>query len=114
MRTIVLAAAFAALTVSTAYADDIMATRYGNTTISRDAAGNESHLYYKADGTFTGKQGANSFSGTWKINGGTICLTATPAIPNTPNPACVPVAAHKVGDTWKAGPYTVSLVQGIQ
>ncbi len=27
---------------------------------------------------------------------------------------CVPVAAHKVGDTWSAGPYSVSLVAGEQ
>ena len=32
----------------------------------------------------------------------------------TPNPTCVPVSAHKVGDSWSAGPYTVSLVAGIQ
>jgi opacity protein-like surface antigen len=114
MRTMLLAAAFAALSVSAAYADDVMASRFGNTTITRDASGNESHIYYAADGTFTGKQGGTSFNGTWKINGGTICLTAATAIPNTPNPACVPVSAHKVGETWSAGPYSVSLVQGIQ
>lgn len=114
MRTVLIAAAFAAFSISAAYADDIMASRYGNTTISKDAAGNETHLYYAADGTFTGKQGGTAFKGSWKISGGTVCLTAMPAIPNTPNPACVPVAAHAVGETWKAGPYTVSLVKGIQ
>jgi hypothetical protein len=104
----------AALPAAAAADDGVLASRFGNTTITRDAAGNETHLYYRADGTFTGKQNGQSFSGTWKINGATICLTATPAIPNTPNPACAPVAAHKVGETWKAGPYTVSLVSGIQ
>src|SRR5277367_6669922 len=112
MRAILLGAAFAALTVGSAFAGDIMASRYGNTTITKDASGNESHLYYAADGTFTGKQGTAAFKGTWKIDGGTICLTAMPAIPNTPNPACAPVSAHAVGESWSAGPYTVSLVKG--
>lgn len=115
MRAILLGIGIAALAVSTATADDsVLASRFGNTTITKDAQGNETHIYYKADGTLSGKQGATSFSGTWKINGGTICLTTTPAVPNTPNPACVPVSAHKVGDTWTAGPFTVSLVAGIQ
>ena len=114
MRKIFLAAALLAVSTTLAFADDIMASRYGNTTISKDASGNETHLYYAADGTFTGKQGGTAFKGSWKISGGTVCLTATPAIPNTPNPACVPIAAHKVGETWMAGPYTVSLVAGIQ
>lgn len=114
MRAILLAAAFATAAVSLAHADDVMASRYGNTTITKDAAGNERHIYYAKDGTFTGKQGTQSFKGSWKIDGGTICLTSEPAIPNTPNPACAPVSAHAVGDTWQAGPYTVSIVAGVQ
>jgi len=114
MRTILLATAFA-FAVTAAIADDsVLASRFGNTTITKDANGTENRIYYAADHTFTGKQGANSFKGTWKIDGGTICLTADPAIPNTPNPACVPVSPHAVGDTWTAGPYTVSLVAGVQ
>jgi hypothetical protein len=114
MRAILLATAFA-IAATAAIADDgVLASRFGNTTITKDANGNENHIYYAADHTFTGKQGANAFKGTWKIDGGTICLTADPPIPNTPNPACVPVSDHKVGDTWTAGPYTVSLVAGVQ
>jgi len=114
MRAILLATAFA-IAATAAIADDgVLASRFGNTTITKDANGNETHIYYAADHTFTGKQGANAFKGTWKIDGGTICLTADPAIPNTPNPTCAPVSAHNVGDTWTAGPYTVSLVAGIQ
>ena len=94
--------------------DGVMATRFGNTTITKDASGMERRVYYKADGTFTGKQGAVSFGGTWKLNGGMICLTVSPAMPGMPNPACAPITAHKVGDTWTAGPYTISLVAGIQ
>jgi opacity protein-like surface antigen len=114
MRRFLIASALAALSISAAYADDVMASRYGNTTITKDASGNETHIYYAAGGTFTGTQGGTSFKGTWKVSGSTICLTAATPIPNTPNPACVPVSAHNVGDSWTAGPYTVSLVKGIQ
>jgi hypothetical protein len=114
MRRIFLAATMLALSTSLAFADDIMASRYGNTTITTDASGTQSKIHYNADGTFTGNQSGMDFKGTWKIDGGTICLTTNPALPNQPNPVCAPVSAHKVGDSWKAGPYTVTLVQGIQ
>jgi len=114
MRVILLGAVAFAFTTSVALAEDMMATRYGNTTITRTSDGVENHVYYNSDGTFTAKQGDATTQGTWAIKGGTICLTANPPIPNTPNPACAPLSAHQVGDTWTAGPYTVSLVAGIQ
>jgi hypothetical protein len=115
MRALILGAAIVIATASTALAgDEVLASRFGNTTISKAADGTENHIYYAADHTLTGKQGTTAFKGTWKIDGGTICLTFDPAVPNTPNPTCVPVSDHKVGDTWSAGPYTVSLVAGIQ
>lgn len=114
MRTVQLGFAMAMALSSAALADDVMATRFGNTTITKDASGTERHVYYNADGTFTGRQGSLTFGGTWKVDGGTICLTTSPAVPGLPNPTCAPVSAHKVGDTWTAGPYTVSLVSGIQ
>jgi YD repeat-containing protein len=113
MRSLLIAAAFA-LTATAAYADDVMASRYGNTTITTDASGVQTKLYYNADGTFTGKQGAFSFSGTWKLDGSTICLTFNPAPPGAPNPTCTPVSAHKIGETWNGGGRTITLVQGIQ
>ena len=115
MRAYALGAAMVIASVSAALAgDEVLASRFGNTTITKDAAGAEIHIYYAADHTLTGKQGTTAFKGTWKIDGGTICLTLDPALPNTPNPNCVPVSEHKVGDTWSAGPYTVSLVAGIK
>lgn len=114
MRSLLLATAFFVSSIVVAQAGDIMASRYGNTTITTDANGNSTHLYYKADGTFTGKQGDAAFKGTWKMDGANVCLTADTPIPNTPNPACAPASAHAVGDNWQAGPYKVSLVKGIQ
>lgn len=114
MRTVLLGVAVLAFSSSVALADDVMASRYGNTTVTTDASGVQSKLYYNADGTFTGKQADQSFNGTWKIDGGTICLTFAQPVPGAANPTCLPVAAHKVGDSWKAGDRTVSLMQGIQ
>jgi hypothetical protein len=114
MRKIFLTAAALAFSTTLALADDIMASRYGNTTISTDANGVQSKIYYAADGTFTGTQSGQNFKGTWKIDGANICLNVDPALPGTPNPTCVPVTAHKVGDTWGGGGRTMTLVQGIQ
>jgi hypothetical protein len=115
MRKIWIAAAALALSTSFAFADDIMATRYGNTTITTQPNGVQIKLYYNADGTFTGKQGDQGFNGTWKLDGaGNICLNFAQPIQGTPNPTCVPVSAHKVGDSWSGGGRTMTLVQGIQ
>lgn len=113
-RTTILLVAFIVSSAVPALADDVMASRYGNTTVTTDASGVQSKLYYVADGTFTGKQGNQSFNGTWKLDGGNICLSFAQPVPGAANPTCLPVAAHKVGDSWKAGDRTVSLVQGIQ
>jgi hypothetical protein len=115
MRAIVLGAALLlGASVPAMAGDEVLASRFGNTTITKDAQGNENHIYYAADHTFTGKQGANAFKGTWKIDGGTICLTTDQPVPGIANPTCAPVSEHKVGDTWSAGPFTVSLVAGIR
>lgn len=122
MRKIVLTslAAFALATSVAFAADDVMATRYGNTTVSTDAKGVETKVYYNADHTFTFKSGTQSGKGTWKIDGANICLTydAASAQPGVPNPLCLPVTARKVGDTWTTGEgdqkRTVKLVAGVQ
>ena len=116
MRSIILAAAFVAASVSCAYADDVMASRYGNTTIATDSKGVQTKIYYQADGTLTSKQGDMSFKGTWKVDAANkLCLTFSGGVPaGMTNPFCVTVAAHKVGDTWKAQDRTVTLVQGVR
>ena len=114
MRAVLLGAALAVAAIVPALAgDEVLASRFGNTTITK-ANGVENHVYYAADHTFNAKQGATSTKGTWKIDGSTICLTFATPVAGTPNPACAPVSDHKVGDSWSAGPYTVSLVAGIQ
>jgi opacity protein-like surface antigen len=116
MRMFLLAAALAALSASAAHAEDVMASRYGNTTITTDVSGLQAKIYYNADHTFTGKQGGADFKGTWKLNDAStqICLTYDSAPANTPNPLCAPITAHKVGDKWSAAGRDLTLVQGIQ
>jgi hypothetical protein len=122
MRAIFLAAVLV-LAAGVAFAeDDVMASRYGNTTDSVDSQGVHTKIWYSADHTFKADVGGMKVNGTWKIDNAIICLAYTnpPAsMPATmPNPTCLPVVAHKVGDTWMTGEgamkRTVSLKAGIQ
>jgi len=115
MRKFLIAAAALAFSTTLAFADDIMASRYGNTTVTTDSSGTQTKLYYAADGTFTGKQGGQGFSGTWKLDSANnLCLSFSQTLPGIANPTCTPASAHKVGDTWGAAGLSVTLVQGIQ
>jgi hypothetical protein len=124
MRKILIAASALALCAGPAFAaDDVMAGYYGNTLVATGGIA-ESHTHYKADHTFdltATAMGQNySFKGTWAIDAkGELCRTyADPAPPNTPNPLCTPIAAHKVGDTWSmtmnGNTRTLTLKAGIQ
>jgi hypothetical protein len=123
---IILAATAALVVVSgTAWAgDDIMANYYGNTVVGKTMMG-ETHTYYNADHTFTGRAMGmgqeRDYKGTWNIDAtGQLCRTYVPEppMPGMPNPVCLAWTAHKVGDTWTAttarGSVDVSLVKGIQ
>lgn len=116
MRILIGALAALALSATAAMAgDEVLASRFGNTTITSDASGMSSKIYYQADHSFTGVQGDQQLAGTWEVKGSQVCLTFTSeAPPGYPNPICTPVAAHAVGETWQAGPFTVQLVEGIQ
>lgn len=114
----ILLGAVAALTLSAGAAmagDEVMASRFGNTTITSDGSGMTSKIYYEADHSFTGVQGEQQLAGTWEVKGSQVCLTfSSEAPPGYPNPICTPVANHAVGETWSAGPFTVQLVEGHQ
>lgn len=104
-------------------ADDVMASFYGNTVVSTGGMA-EVHTHYRADHSFDMNAAAmgmsKSFKGTWALDGkGNLCRTfvgETP--PNTTNPLCTPIAAHKLGDTWtieaNGSTRTVTLKAGIQ
>ena len=121
MRKIFLAAiASMAIATTAAVADtDVMASRYGNTTISTDSKGVPTKVFYKVDHTFTFKSGTQEGKGTWKVDSGKVCLTyeGTPP-PGMTNPFCAPVTEHKVGDKWTVGEgdnkRSVELVAGIK
>jgi hypothetical protein len=63
---------------------------------------------------------SKTFKGTWALDGkGNLCRTFDGDVPpNTANPLCTPVAAHKIGDTWavdaNGSTRTVTLKAGIQ
>jgi hypothetical protein len=116
MNRVWIAAAFAAAPSLALAQDDMMASRFGNTTVAHTDSGHEVHMYYKADHTFTGKVVDVGFDlkGTWAVNGSDLCLTYDPAPPTVRNPQCQTIAPHKLGETWTADGRTVSIVQGIQ
>ena len=116
MRILLGAIAALALSATAALAgDEVMASRVGNTTITTDASGMSSKIYYEADHSFSGVQGDLQLAGTWAVKGSQVCLTfSSAAPPGYPNPICTPVAAHNVGDSWSSGPFTVQLVEGHQ
>ena len=113
MRSLFLAASILALTAA-AYAgdDDIMGSRYGNTTLVHETLGT-SHIWYSADHTFKGGNWAVDVSGKWDIKDGKICLHYDSTPPLHPNPECDVVSAHRIGDKWVLGNRTFELVAGI-
>ncbi|HEY4113587.1 MAG TPA: hypothetical protein VGM17_05940 [Rhizomicrobium sp.] len=117
MKTILIVAALASAPALASAEDvDVMASRFGNTTIAHTESGHEVHMYYKPDHTFTGKVVDVGFDlkGTWAVNGTDLCLTYDPAPPTVTNPQCQPIAPHKVGDSWTAGGRTITIVAGVQ
>jgi opacity protein-like surface antigen len=115
MSRFLLAASVAVLCAAPAFAtDDPMANLYGNTIVSTGGSATI-RTHYRADHTFdfTGSMlfVSRTFKGTWALDGkGSLCRTyiGDPP-PDTPNPNCVPVVAHKVGDVWKSKDNTRTL-----
>ena len=123
MKSVLIAAALvlsaSMLSTGAAYADDVMASAYGNTTLVTGGMF-ETHTHYNADHTFTMTIPARNaeLKGAWALDGANVCRTFEAPPPGLINPLCTPVAAHKVGDTWTVqtpgGPRTVTLVAGIR
>ena len=120
MRLAIIAVSLVALSASAALAgdDDIMSTRYGNTTLVHETLGT-SHIYYKQDHTFTGGNWILDVSGKWDISDRAdgkkqICLHYDSKPPGHPNPECDAVGFHKIGDKWTLDGRNFELVAGIQ
>jgi hypothetical protein len=104
-------------------ADDVMGGFYGNTIVSTGGAA-EIHTHYRADHSFDlvgSMMGmSQTFKGTWVLDDkGDVCRTFVGAVPpNSPNPLCTPIAAHKIGDTWtvtsNGQTRTLTLEAGVQ
>lgn len=124
MRTLLITASIAALCVTGALAgDEVMASMFGNTVVSTGGM-SEIRSHYRADHSFDmvgSMMGmSKTFKGSWALDGkGNLCRTFDGAAPpNTTNPLCTPIAAHKLGDTWtmdaNGETRTVTLKPGIQ
>lgn len=124
MNRFLIAASLTVLLAAPAFAgDDVMANTYGNTVVSTGGMA-EVHTHYRADHSFDmvgSMMGmSQTFKGTWALNDkGELCRTFEgDAPPNTPNPLCTPIAAHKIGETWtidaNGQTRTVTLKAGIQ
>lgn len=101
-------------TATPALADDLMASRYGNTTITTDGKGVQAKLYYNADHTFRANMGGADYKGTWKVEDGKLCVTTETTVPGMPNPQCNPLAARHVGESWDVGNgMKATLVAGV-
>lgn len=116
MRLISLAIAMG-LVAAAAFAGEaeIMASRYGNTTKVKDLFGT-SYIHYNQDHTFQVTSWLGDVSGTWKFEGGKMCLYAEkyPALYRLKYaiPECDAIEMHKVGDSWKSGSRDYQLVAG--
>jgi hypothetical protein len=108
MKRILVSVALAAFSASLAFAaaEDPMASRFGNTVVAKGADGKEiGRTYYNADNTYSRKTADGKESkGTWKMEGGKLCLTQTEPAPEKPEMAkqCLPAPeAKKIGDSWE-------------
>lgn len=102
MKRILIAAAALALTAGVALADNL-AGYYGNTVISTGPDGKATKVKINKDGTYSSVlPDGKTTKGTWAWKDPTTaCFTQTdPAPAAGQGPACFPIDAHKVGDSW--------------
>ena len=95
--------AIAMLVASGAFAgDELMSVYFGNTLTATDANGT-TKIYYSADHTWRSAGPQGNANGTWEVKGtNQLCVTtvAPPPPAGAPNPSCVTIDPHKVGDAW--------------
>ena len=104
MKTTFLALAMVAALASQAFAgDDLMQSRFGNTTVVTTAQGVVIKIWYNADHTWTGMMGTTPASGTWKLDGMQLCVSYANPPAGMVNPTCSEAQNRKVGDHWTVG-----------
>ncbi len=114
-----------ALFATAAYADDLLASAYGNTVVTKDEkTGATSKMMFNQDGSYTvstvdAKGQPVSFNGSWTAGDGTkVCMTPQlPAGSPGAGTTCAPLQKHAVGDTWTTSndqgeTFDVSIVAG--
>lgn len=107
-----------ALVTSAFAGDEVMASRYGNTTVVTTANGTVMKIWYNTDHTWTGEMAGAPTGGTWKVDGSTLCVTYNNPPPGAANPTCSAAMERKIGDHWMvgegAGQLSITLVAGKQ
>lgn len=117
MRLLFTLAAFAIAAMPARAGDEALANYFGNTAVAKGGPA-DTYTHYNANHTFDLKVPAYgvTFTGTWEIQGNTVCRTFDIPPPGISNPLCTPVEAHAVGDTWAAEnagqKLTVTLIKG--
>jgi hypothetical protein len=107
-------AAFGVLTMTASFAaDDVMASRYGNTTLALYPDGSVTRLWYNAEHTFRAKHGATEFNGIWKIANGELCLEYRLSKLTPYETECFHANPHAIGDVWLEGPRHITLIAGV-
>jgi hypothetical protein len=99
---------------------DFMTPRFNNTMVFVSPDGHINRLYFKSDGTLTGRYDDTPYVGTWEVKGDRLCVKIDPNRPGRPNPNCIPLFDRRVGQGWvNTGPDgkpggVELLVEGIQ
>lgn len=98
--------------------DEVMASRFGNTTVITTAAGGVIKIWYEADHTLTFVAGGQTSHGTWALEGAMLCVSVVPPPEGMAAKVCNPFALHNVGESWTVGEgdrkLSVTLLAGHQ
>ena len=90
-------------------------SRVGNTVVATDPDGTATHIYWRADHSFSAWRPNWQSEGNWEVKDGKLCLTYQIARPGMGLSECMATAtAHKVGDVWENDGRKVTLAAGRQ
>ncbi len=82
-------------------AGDPLSTYFGNTLIGTAPNGKTARASLSRDGTFVGASPeGTAVKGKWNVEGGKLCFAVLDPKPPDPQPVCIPIARHKIGDKW--------------
>jgi hypothetical protein len=100
---------------SDAVAEAAARARVGNTVVATDADGTATHIFWRADRTFSAWQKDWKSEGKWFVADGKLCLTYDIPRPKLGASECMANAQpHEIGDVWQTDGRRVTLLKGRQ